>query len=123
MKKIYGLITLDILLILIPVLIYPVDPDLVEWVGIVFAILTGLTIVTVMGADKNSKHITETVAEHATRPKWWNAYDVITDIAMIASWASIGNYLIGILLILMKAMMITKIPEYYSGAKNEISED
>jgi len=113
MKKIHGLITIDLLVIMIPFL-QTEDPTIVKWAGIVFAILTTLSIIVIMATDKTDSKIVEMIEEHSNRPKWWNTYDVVSDLIIITSWALIGNYLIGILLILMKAVMVMKIPEYYN---------
>ena len=119
MNKLYGLITVDVMMILIPVFVYSVDPKLVEWIGIVLAILMVITILTFMGAEKDGETIKKVMDEHKTRPTWWTYYDFSTDLLVILAWASIGNYLIGILVILMKAFILIKIPDYFKRNTNE----
>jgi len=75
--------------------------------------------VELLAGDKKNENITDLLAERENRPKWWNGYDILSDIFVILAWASIGNYLIGILMILMKAMIVIKIPEYYIRENNE----
>jgi len=123
MNKLYGLITVDLMMILIPVLIYPVDEKLVGWVGVILATLMTITILTFMGTDKDSATIKKVMDEHKTRPTWWTYYDLSTDLLVVLAWASIGNYLIGILVILMKAFILIKIPDYFKRNTNENSED
>ena len=119
MKKIHGLIAIDLLVIMIPFL-QTEDPTIVKWAGIVFATLTTLSIIVIMVTDKTDSKIVEMIEEHSNRPGWWNTYDAVSDLVIITSWALIGNYLIGILLILMKAVMVMRIPEYYNiGENNE----
>ena len=114
MNKLIAPIALDMMLILIPLLLCPLNASLVETIGIILAIVSGIAVVTILASDRNSKSIEEIIADRSNRPKWWNVYDFATDIILIASWAFVGIYIVGIMHILVKIALVSKVPEYYN---------
>jgi len=113
-KKIYGIMIIDFMIVLIPLLLNSRAPELVEGISIAIVVLSLITILTLAVSDNESEVVKEVIADHKNRPSWWNIYDFTSDAVIIVAWASIDIYLVGILVILTKVSVAVKIPNYFS---------
>jgi len=114
MNKLVGIISFDILMIFSPFMI-EVAPEVVTWVGYILSTLLLLTIITVVSSKSDGDTLKVLELERRKKPDWYNYYDVVTDILFGITWVSHGFYTIVFLLILVKIVILIKIPNYYKG--------
>jgi hypothetical protein len=113
-SKLRGLIAMDIVLSLSPLMI-GVAPELVNWISYIFITLTLLIIVTLIFSKEDSDGLKKIEIEHRARPRWWNFYDLMSDVIFVAMWAMYGFYIVVFVLVIMKVFISIKIPNYYKG--------
>lgn len=113
MIKLTALIIFDILVIMTPLLIN-ISPGLVNGVAIFMFVASLLTLVTIVFNSKTSDFHTGLLKEAKMKPKWWNVYDVITDVLFITSWSYVGWESLAAVLIVTKLFTAIKYPDYYA---------
>ena len=109
-----AVIAFDLLIIMVPFLVN-INPALVKGVGSVMFVLTATTLAAVLVSTKTSDLHDSMIREAKIKPKWWNIYDVITDVAFVISWAYIGWESLALLLIVVKLALASKFPDYYTS--------
>ena len=111
--KLIALIVFDLLIIMVPFLIN-ISPGLVQGVGSVMFVLTAISLAAILVSSKTRDMHETLIKEAKIKPKWWNVYDAITDIAFVISWAYVGWEALAMLLVIMKLALAIKFPDYYA---------
>ncbi len=115
MVKLLGLLILDLLLISIPWILQDNFNDLLVTIEYILIFLTLIAVITTISLSKTSDAYDDLMEGRNEKPKWWNIYDITTDVLFILSWINVGAIGLAILYIIHKAIIMIKIPEYYSG--------
>lgn len=112
MNKFIRIIGFDILITLVPFL-SGLAPLLVDWVSYFLVALSLITAIILITSDNNSTYIKTLKVARNIKPKWWNYYDIISDLVFIAIWVAYGYYIVVFMLVIVKLLIITQIPGYY----------
>jgi len=114
-NKLIGIIGFDMLVAFTP-LLSGVSPDLVDWVSYFLIGMPLVTMMVLMSSDEESDTLKKIELERRAKPKWWNLYDLLSDILFVSIWLFYGYYVVVFLLILMKIVTFYTVPNYYKGA-------
>jgi len=110
--KLTALILFDLLIIMVPLLV-TISPEIVKGVGIGMSVLITISLLVILFPNEAIDVYNTLLEEAKEKPKWWDIYDVITDVAFIISWLYIDYIILVMLFVIMKLAIARKFPEYY----------